>query len=176
MKDIYNYDAIFHSYTKYRPSTFNNVMAYDNSIFKFKDRVNEFNKIQKEMEMEADIKSAKKHFEPVEIFIKENNKKKVYIDQSQSDHESIESNEEEKSGKQLKKTNSEPNLEISQEEKENKNLLNNEKTFLAIGGFSDITNALIKRGWSKTNEVDPKKILYSFLYTIKIADIPFEDL
>ena len=87
MKDNYNYDSIFHSYTKYRPSTFNNIMAYDNSIFTFKDRVNEFNRKQKEMEM--DIKSAKKHFEPVEIFIKEDNKKKIYIDQSQSDHESI---------------------------------------------------------------------------------------
>ena len=174
MKDNYDYDTIFHSYTKYRPSTFNNVMAYDNSIFKFKDRVNEFNKIQKEMG--TNIKSSKSHFQPVEIFIKEDNKKKVYIDQSQSDHESIESNEEEKSEKQLKKTNSEPNLEINQEEKENKNLLNNDKTFLTIGGFTDIKDALIKRGWSETNEVDPKKVLYSFLYTIKMADIPFEDL
>ena len=34
MRDNYNYDSIFHSYTKYRPATFNNILAYDNSIFK----------------------------------------------------------------------------------------------------------------------------------------------
>ena len=43
MRDNYNYDSIFHSYTKYRPATFNNILAYDNSIFKFKERIRGFN-------------------------------------------------------------------------------------------------------------------------------------
>ena len=72
MKEKYNYENIFHSYTKYRPITFNKVMVYDNSIFKFKERVRVYNKIQKEME----INLTKRKLEPVEIFIKEDNKKK----------------------------------------------------------------------------------------------------
>ena len=51
MKAKYDYDKIFHSYTKYRVSTFNNTMAYDNLIFKFKDRVNGYNKLLKGMEI-----------------------------------------------------------------------------------------------------------------------------
>ena len=172
MRDNYNYDSIFHSYTKYRPATFNNILAYDNSIFKFKERIRGFNKIQREME----IKPSKKNMEPIEIFIKEDNKKKIYVDQSQSDHDSIESKGEEKSEKQLKKTNSEPNFEIAQEEKETKTLLNNDKIFLILGGFPDITNALIKRGWTESKETDPKQFSYNFLYTLKIVDIPFEDI
>ena len=56
MRDNYNYDSIFHSYTKYRPATFNNILAYDNSIFKFKERIRGFNKIQREMEIKLSKK------------------------------------------------------------------------------------------------------------------------
>ena len=84
MKGKIDYENIFHSYTKYRAAYFNNIMAYDNSIFKFKEKVYGFIKKQKDMEIKP---LSKKNFEPVEILIKEDNKKKVYIDQSQSDHE-----------------------------------------------------------------------------------------
>ena len=172
MKEKYNYENIFHSYTKYRPITFNKVMVYDNSIFKFKERVRVYNKIQKEME----INLTKRKLEPVEIFIKEDNKKKIYIDKSQSDHEQIGSNGDQNSTKQLEQTNFEPHLEINQEDKENKNVLNDDKKFVIIGPYSDISNALIKRGWSKSNDEEPKIISYSFINTIKISDIPYEDL
>ena len=56
MRDNSNYDSIFHSYTKYRPATFNNILAYDNSIFKFKERIRGFNKIQREMEIKLSKK------------------------------------------------------------------------------------------------------------------------
>ena len=64
-------------------------MSYDNSIFQFKERVRGFNKLQKEIE----IKSLKKSNEPIEIFIKQDNKKKVYAEQSQSDQEPVDSKE-----------------------------------------------------------------------------------
>ena len=82
---------------------------------------NGFNKIVKGLEIRP---LSKKALEPVEILVKEDNKKKVYIDQSQSDHEPVDSQEEEEDlKKELKKTNSEPNLDINHEEKESKNLL-----------------------------------------------------
>ena len=107
--------------------------------------------------------------------IKEDNKKKVYIDQSQSDHEPIDSKEE-NSEEEAKKRNSEPNLIINQEDTNNKKILTHDKTFLVLGGFTDIKNALIKRGWTEYKETGPKLQAYSYLYTLKIADIPFEDL
>jgi len=148
-------------------------MAYDNLIFKFKDKVRLFNKTIKEMEIKS---MSKKSLEPVEIFIKEDNKKKKYIDESQSDHEPIESKDEENSEKKLKKTNSEPNLDTTQEEKEKKNLLNMEKNFVVLGGYADVSNALINRGWTELKDVDLKSFSYNFLSTIKIADIAFDDI
>ena len=170
MKKNFDFDSIFHSYTKYRLSTFNNIMAYDNLIFKFKERVRGFNKILYNMEIKP---LSKKIFEPVEIFIKEDNKKKVFIDQSESDHEPEESNENQKSEKELKKRKSEPNLDITTENNKNKkNLLNMEKSFKIIGGFPDIYNALTKRGWTECQD----DLTYNFLYTLKIVDIPFQEL
>ena len=87
----YDYDKIFHLYTKYRTASFNNIMAYDNSIFKFKDKVHGLHRIQKDMEGRL---ISKKNLEPIEIFIKEDNKKKIYTDKSESDHDPIESQEE----------------------------------------------------------------------------------
>ena len=169
MKDNFDYDSIFHSYTKYRVSTFNNTMAYDNLIFKFKERVRGFNKVLKNMEIKP---LSKKALEPVEIFVKEDNKKKVYKDQSQSDQEPLGSTDDQNSEKDLKK-NSEQNVDIAdQPDKNEKNLLNMEKSFVVLGGFTDITNALTKRGWTESKD----KSFYNFLYTLKIADIPFDDL
>jgi hypothetical protein len=47
-------------------------MEYDNQIFKFKERVNIFNKLLKSMEIKP---NSKKALEPIEIFVKEDNKK-----------------------------------------------------------------------------------------------------
>ena len=169
MKDNFDYDSIFHSYTKYRVSTFNNTMAYDNLIFKFKERVRGFNKVLKNMEIKP---LSKKALEPVEIFVKEDNKKKVYKDQSQSDQEPLGSTDDQNSEKDLKK-NGESNIDTAdQYDKNEKNLLNMEKSFVVLGGFTDITNALTKRGWTESQD----KSFYNFLYTLKIADIPFDDL
>ena len=45
-----------------------------------------------------------------------------------------------------------------------------------MGGFTDIINALTKRGWTETKNTDPKLLSYNYLYTLKIVDIPFADL
>jgi hypothetical protein len=110
-------------------------MAYDNLIFKFKERVRGFNKALKNMEIKP---LSKKAFEPVEIFVKEDNKKKVYKDQPQSDQEPSVSTEDQNSDKDLKKINSETNIDIAGE----KNMLNMEKSFVVLGGFTDIINSL----------------------------------
>ena len=41
---------IFNLYTKYRFVTYNTIISSDNQIFKFKERINNFNKIFGEME------------------------------------------------------------------------------------------------------------------------------
>jgi len=144
-------------------------MAYDNLIFKFKERVRGFNKVLKSMEIKP---LSKKALEPVEIFVKEDNRKKVYKDQSQSDQEPLGSTDDQNSEKVLNK-NSESNVDTAdQNDKNEKNLLNMEKSFVVLGGFTDITNALTKRGWTESQD----KSFYNFLYTLKIADIPFDDL
>ena len=171
MKAKYDYNKIFHSFTKYRVATYNNTMEYDNQIFKFKERVNIFNKLLKSMEIKP---NSKKALEPIEIFVKEDNKKKLYSDQSQSDNEPTESKENNNSEKEIKKTKNEPNINIGEENKNEKNLLNMDKTFVVLGGFKDIINALVKRGWTECKDVS--SLSYNYLYTLKITDVPFDDL
>ena len=166
-----DYDNIFHSYTKHRTGTFNNTMAYDNLIFTFKDRVNGFNKTVKGMEFKP---SSKNNFESVEIFVKEDNKKKVYAEKSQSENEPANFQEKEISQKDVNKANNEPNTEANLDKKENKNKSNTEKKCLVLGGV-DIANALKQRGWTEV-KVDPKELSYNLISTNKMADIPFDDL
>ena len=40
----YDYEKIFHMYTKYRLASFANIMSYDNQIFKFKEKIHSYNK------------------------------------------------------------------------------------------------------------------------------------
>ena len=168
-----DYEKVFHSYTKFRVGTFNNIMAYDNLIFTFKDKVNVFNKIVKGMEISP---FSKNNNEPFEVLIKKDNKKNVYTGQSQSDQGPEDSPGEDEESKELKKTNSEPNLEINQQEKENKNFSNKEKSFIVLGGAIDIANSLKKRGWTELKDADPKVFSYNLLSTIKLCDIPFDDI
>jgi hypothetical protein len=97
MKTNYEYEKIFHSFTKHRLSSYNNIITYDNQIFKFKDRIHEFNKTMRDMI----IKPSKKELEPVKIFVKENNEKKIYTDKSNSENNSTESKEDENSIKKV---------------------------------------------------------------------------
>ena len=190
-KKYYDYEEIFHMYTKYRFASFSNIMSYDNQIFKFKDKIQIFNRALKEMEHSLLLKKSE---EKVEIFIKEDKKIKKYEEQSRSDQDEPQNNssnsedndtngkKEEKKEKEneMKKTKSEPKIEIIVEKNNNENNNNSnnskekQKTFNLIGTFPDYTMALTKRGWIADPE--PDKLNYEFIYTNKMADIPFENL
>jgi len=184
----YDYEKIFHIYTKYRFASFSNIMSYDNQIFKFKDKVNSYHKTLKEMERSL---LPKKSDEPVEIFIKEDKKIKKYEEQSRSDQDEPQNNssnsdeneipEKNSEEKEMKKTKSEPNIEIvenknNKENNEGNNIIIKEKDkeYYILGGFPDFVEALKKRGWKEC--LEPDKLNYGFIFTLKIADIPFDIL
>ena len=178
----YDYDKIFHMYTKYRFSTYSNIMTYDNQIFKFKENVHSFNKTLKGME--SSLLPKKFGEESVQIFVKEDKKIKKYEEQSKSDEDtpqnnssnSDESQKEPKEESDHKKTKSEPKIEIEENNDKNKNNITKkeEKTFCIVGNFPDFLEALTKRNWKQTKE--PEKLSYDFLFTLKITDVPFEAL
>ena len=169
----YDYDKIFHMYTKYRFSTYSNIMTYDNQIFKFKENVHSYNKVLKGMELS--LLPKKFNEESVQIFVKEDKKIKKYEEQSKSDEDTPQnnsSNSDESQKEEHKKTKSEPKIEM--EENTDKNITKKEKTFCIVGHFPDFLEALTKRNWKQVTE--PDKLNYDFIYTLKITDIPFEDL
>ena len=171
----YDYEKIFHMYTKYRFSSYANIMTYDNQIFKFKENVHSYNKTLKEME--HSLLPRKFNEESIQIYVKEDKKIKKYEEQSRSDEDTPQNNSSnsdisQKEEKELKKTKSEPKIEI--EENTDKNLTKKEKTFCIMGQFPDFVKALTKRNWKQVMEID--KLNYDFLFTLKITDVPFEDL
>ena len=178
----YDYDKIFHMYTKYRFSTYSNIMTYDNQIFKFKENVHSYNKTLKGME--SSLLPKKFGEESVQIFVKEDKKIKKYEEQSKSDEDtpqnnssnSDESSKEQKEESDHKKTKSEPKIEIEENNDKNKNNITKkeEKKFCIVGNFPDFLEALTKRNWKQTKE--PEKLSYDFLFTLKITDVPFEAL
>ena len=171
----YDYEKIFHMYTKYRFSSYANIMTYDNQIFKFKENVHSYNKTLKEME--RSLLPRKFNEESIQIYVKEDKKIKKYEEQSRSDEDlpqnnSSNSDMSQKEENEFKKTKSEPKIEI--EENTEKNLPKKEKTFCIMGSFPDFVEALTKRNWKQIMEID--KLNYNFLFTLKITDVPFDDL
>ena len=186
----YDYERIFHMYTKYRLASFSNIMSYDNQIFKFKEKIHSFNKILKEMERSLLPRTTE---EKVEIFVKEDKQIKKYEEKPHSDQDEPQNNssnseENEEKEKEMKKIKSEPKIEIKENNNEinnNENTINNdiniikeekekEKTYYILGGFPDFVESLQKRGWKECKE--PEKLNYDFIFTLKIADVPFDDL
>ena len=157
------YESIFREYCRYKCASFNNIMAFDNQIFKFKDRVNTYLKNIKEMENKISNKNSLKN-EVIQIISKEGNEKKIYT---------IDPKNNEENPKKNKKINSEPNL-FKIDSKKNNTDENTEKIFTVLGGYKDISNAIAKRGWKECK--DPSLKTYDFLYALKIADIPFAEL
>ena len=171
----YDYEKIFHMYTKYRFSSYANIMTYDNQIFKFKENVHSYNKSLKEME--RSLLPRKFNEESIQIYVKEDKKIKKYEEQSRSDEDlpqnnSSNSDMSQKEENEFKKTKSEPKIEI--EENTDKNIPKKEKTFCIMGSFPDFVEALTKRNWTQIMESD--KLNYNFLFTLKITDVPFDDL
>ena len=148
--------SIFNLYTKYRYKTFNNIISSDSQIYKFKERVNNYNKIFGDMEAKKYIQ---KEPESIQIMVKEGKEKKVYIEEI----DSIPEEEEEE------KTVIEKSLDATPIIKKP-----GEKSFVVLGGYPDIVNAILKRGYIQSK--DPTDKSYDFLYTLKNVDIPFTEL
>ena len=68
--------SIFNLYTKYRYHTFNNLISSDSQIYKFKERVNNYNKIFGEMEAK---KFTQKEPESIQIMVKEGKERQQAI-------------------------------------------------------------------------------------------------
>ena len=148
---------IFNLYTKYRFVTYNSIISSDNQIYKFKERIQNFNKIFGEMESKKYIQ---KDIDQFQIIVKEGKDKKIFT-------ESIQDSEETKEEIPIKK---------EEEKKDESKIKKNpgEKIFVVTGGYPDIVNAILKRGWKQSKNIEDKT--YDFLYTLKNADIPFNDL
>ena len=167
----YDYDKIFHMYTKYRFSTYSNIMTYDNQIFKFKENIHSYNKILKEME--HSLLQRKQNADQVQIYIKEEKKIKKYEEKSLSDKNSSNSEENYEKEKEHQKTKSEPKIEIEENtDKNDNNTTKKEKTFCIMGHFPDFVEALTKRNWKQITDSD--KLNYDLLIALKITDVPFD--
>ena len=147
---------IFNLYTKYRFITYNSIISSDSQIYKFKERLQNFNKIFGEMESKKYIQ---KEPEQIQIIVKEGKDKKVYTESL------LEKKPEEKQ---------EEKPEEKEEEKAPIPKTPKEKKFVVLGGYPDIVEAILKRGWIQSKNPEDKS--YDFLYTLKNADIPFTEL
>ena len=155
--DDKNLTSIFNLYTKYRYCTYNNIISSDSQIYKFKERVQNYNKIFGDMESR---KYQQKEPESVQILVKEGKEKKIEEEEVPEEEEEMEEEKKEKK------------VEIVKKDVEPKKP--GEKTFVVLGGYPDIVEAIAKRGYKQTNDVESKT--YDFLYTLKNADIPFTEL
>ena len=152
---------IFNLYTKYRFITYNSIISSDSQIYKFKERLQNFNKIFGEMESKKYIQ---KEPEQIQIIVKEGKDKKVYTEsllEKKEEEKPEEKKEEEKQDEKI-----EEKAQIPKTPKE--------KKFVVLGGYPDIVEAILKRGWIQSKNPEDKS--YDFLYTLKNADIPFTEL
>ena len=130
--------SIFNLYTKYRYRTYNNIISSDSQIFKFKERVNNYNKIFGDMESK---KFVQKEPESIQIMVKEGKEKKVYTEE----FDTIPEEEEEE------KTVIEKPVDAKPIEKKP-----GEKTFVVLGGYPDIVEAIAKRGYKQSKDPTDK--------------------
>ena len=148
--------SIFNLYTKYRYITYNSIISSDIQIYKFKERLQNYNKIFGEMESKKYIP---KEPESIQIVVKEGKDKKVYTQEIPLIQNNDEQKEEKKEEKKVEK-------------KEKKS--DEQKTFLVLGGYPDVVNAILKRGYKQIKNQEDKTV--DFLYVLKNVDIPFQAL
>ncbi len=164
-------NKIFHLYTKYRFYSYNKILSSNEQIQKFKDKINNYERIFKEIQ-KYKYKQSKPN--EIQIFIKDEKKeKKVFnessnpINDSQSTETTIKENNKENNENKENKENNEN--KISEKENNPK-----KRKFLVLGGYSDIINSLLKRGWEQIKDESDRS--YDLIYTLKSADIPHNDL
>ena len=91
--------SIFNLYTKYRYITYNSIISSDIQIYKFKERLQNYNKIFGEMESKKYIP---KEPESIQIVVKEGKDKKVYTQEIPLIQNNDEQKEEKKEIENLK--------------------------------------------------------------------------
>ena len=101
---------IFNLFTKYRFVTYNSIISSDSQIYKFKERIQNFNKIFGEMESK---KYNQKEIDQFQIIVKEGKDKKIFT-------ESIQDIDEETKEEILSKTENEIPKEKKEETKSKK--------------------------------------------------------
>ena len=119
---------IFNLYTKYRFMTYNSIISSDNQIYKFKERLQNFNKIFGDMESK---KYVQKEPEQIQILVKEGKDKKVYTESLQEKEASEERTED-------NSINTEINKNKENEENTNTQTIKKfpgDKKFLVLGIF-----------------------------------------
>ena len=164
-------NKIFHLYTKYRFYSYNKILSSNEQIQKFKDKINNYERIFKEIQ-KYKYKQSKPN--EIQIFIKDEKKEKKVFNESSNpinDSQSTETTiKENKANKEKNKENKENNEnKISEKENNPK-----KRKFLVLGGYSDIINSLLKRGWEQIKDESDRS--YDLIYTLKSADIPHNDL
>ena len=109
-------------------------------------------------------KYIQKEPEQIQIMVKEGKDKKIYTEslsekELQEEKQEKEEKNKEKEEKELKVINPQ---------------ITKEKKFVVLGGYPDIIEAILKRGWIQSKNPEDKS--FDFLYTLKNADIPFTEL
>ena len=124
--------SIFNLYTKYRYITYNSIISSDIQIYKFKERLQNYNKIFGEMESKKYIP---KEPESIQIVVKEGKDKKVYTQEIPL----TQNNDEQKEEKKLEK----------KEEKEEE-FKSNEQEYESwlIKQFTNFDNNIINSLWN----------------------------
>lgn len=143
--DLIKQEEIFKVYFKYRHSSFNKTVNAPDLIYKFKERISNYNKVFIEMQ-----KNKFKQHKPNEIliYVKENNETKT-IHENELEIESL----EHKATKQEEEPNKQSSSNPQQEEAgNNSNQSIASRKFLILGGYQDIINSLLKRGWTRLTE------------------------
>ena len=127
-------NKIFHLYTKYRFYSYNKILSSNEQIQKFKDKINNYERIFKEIQ-KYKYKQSKPN--EIQIFIKDEKKeKKVFnessnpINDSQSTETTIKENNKENNENKENKENNEN--KISEKENNPK-----KRKFIVLGGYSE---------------------------------------
>ena len=168
-------NRIFHLYTKYRYYSYNKILSSNEQILKFKDKINNYERIFKEIQKHK-FKQAKPN--EIQIFIKDEKKEKKVFNESSNPLNETQSTEKTSETTIKEKENDNNNNNNNNNNNKNKIEKENDKKknrkFLVLGGYPDIINALLNRGWEQIKDETDRS--YDLIYTLKSADIPFNDL
>ena len=164
-------EDIFRLYFKYHQSSYNKTITSNDLIYKFKEKIVNYEKIFREIQKQ---KFKQRNPNEIVIYVKENKQTKLYTESNSENEKKEEINHSQKHNI----SNSEPNLlDIGSEDnkkKEKEEPSNQQRSFIVLGGYGDIAKSLLQRGWRQIK--DPEDTSFDYIYTLKSADIHYVDL